>query len=307
MVYGKKQKGFTLLEVLLVVGAIGILAGIVVLAINPARQLAKLRNSTRTSNTRTILDAISQHSLDNGGLLLNQISTTNYQVLGTSATGCNMQCGTTGATGSSTTNIALNKPASASSSYPLASTTPAKANDGIATTFWINHFSSGTNNVWWRVDLGSEKSINKAGITWYNSAGTYNCNSLIFQGSNDDNTYNNILGPINTASSPQNAEYTFNTASYRYWRLFCNQGVNATFLLFREVALYESVDQPVITENACLDLSSELVPKYLTDIPFDPKFGGSNKTYYAVKGTGTGRLEVRSCSPELDEVIEFLK
>lgn len=65
----KKQSGFTLIEILLVVAALAILAGIVVLAINPNKQLGDTRNSERSTSVSTILNAVYQYALDNNGSL----------------------------------------------------------------------------------------------------------------------------------------------------------------------------------------------------------------------------------------------
>ena len=69
MIKKQDQKGFTLLEILLVVAAIAILAGIVIIAINPTKQLGETRNAQRRSDVNTILNAVYQYSLDNSGSL----------------------------------------------------------------------------------------------------------------------------------------------------------------------------------------------------------------------------------------------
>ena len=62
-----KNKGFTLIEILVVIGIIAILATIVLIAINPARQFAQANNTQRTSNVNAILNAIGQYMADNKG------------------------------------------------------------------------------------------------------------------------------------------------------------------------------------------------------------------------------------------------
>ncbi|MEX0930554.1 MAG: type II secretion system protein [Candidatus Paceibacterota bacterium] len=69
------QRGFTLIEILLVVAAIVILAGIVIVAINPAKQLADTRNAEREANVNAIADAIQQYAIDNNGILPSALPT----------------------------------------------------------------------------------------------------------------------------------------------------------------------------------------------------------------------------------------
>ena len=64
----KKNKGFTLIELLVVMGIIAIIATIVLIAINPARQFKQSRDTQRTSNVNTILNAIGQNIADNKGI-----------------------------------------------------------------------------------------------------------------------------------------------------------------------------------------------------------------------------------------------
>ncbi len=64
----KNKKGFTLIEILVVIGIIAVLAAVVLIAVNPARQFKIARDSQRLSNVTAILNAVGQNLSENRGL-----------------------------------------------------------------------------------------------------------------------------------------------------------------------------------------------------------------------------------------------
>ena len=65
----KHSKGFTLVELLVVIGIVGILLAITLVAINPARQFAQANNAKRSADVNAILNAVTQLKVDSRGTL----------------------------------------------------------------------------------------------------------------------------------------------------------------------------------------------------------------------------------------------
>lgn len=81
-----RKKGFTLLEILLVVAIIAILAGIVIFAINPNKQLTDTRNAQRQADVNTILNAAYQYTVDSNGVIPATITATPTEICKTGGT-----------------------------------------------------------------------------------------------------------------------------------------------------------------------------------------------------------------------------
>lgn len=86
-------KGFTLIEILVVIGIIAILAAMVIVAINPGRQFAQARNSQREAGVATILDAIGQNMADNKGASLSTTTCADIHVAPTTTVAINIGTG----------------------------------------------------------------------------------------------------------------------------------------------------------------------------------------------------------------------
>lgn len=95
--------GFTLIELLVVMAIVSILATSLVVAINPARQMAKARDSQRESHLTAIVSAVLQYSSEHSGEMPDTDGDPDTNNFPTTATciGTSVSCFNLGAAGES--------------------------------------------------------------------------------------------------------------------------------------------------------------------------------------------------------------
>jgi len=83
----RSNRGFTLIEILVVIGIIAVLSAVVLVAINPARQFKLARDSQRVSNVTAILNAVGQNMAEHKGIFDCPVQpTTTAKVISSDAT-----------------------------------------------------------------------------------------------------------------------------------------------------------------------------------------------------------------------------
>lgn len=82
----RSLSGFTLVELIVVIGILSALLAIVLVAINPGRQFSQANNTQRRSDVNALLNGVHQRAADNRGALPTGIDTTVRTVCGPTGT-----------------------------------------------------------------------------------------------------------------------------------------------------------------------------------------------------------------------------
>lgn len=82
------KNGFTMIELMMVIGIISVLSTIMLVALNPAQKFSQANNTKRRTDTNAILNAISEYAADNKGALPAGITTTTQIISNTGANIC---------------------------------------------------------------------------------------------------------------------------------------------------------------------------------------------------------------------------
>ncbi|MCD4680306.1 MAG: type II secretion system GspH family protein [Bacteroidales bacterium] len=329
------KKGFTLIELLIVIAVIAVISAVVFIALDPLTRFKDARDTQRWSDLVSTIDAIKLYQIDNSGHFPSGIDE-NWRMLGTDMSGCDVDCG--GAVSVDSTDISVRVISStddaeerdppggfisrASTDLELVDDDATEQEVGIrfqsinipngATVnsvyieFTVDEVDSGiTNLVFYGQDIDdadnfsdtsgdiSSRTKTSANVSW--------SNILSWDTVGETKTSSN-LAPIvqeiiNRAgwSSGNDIVFIITGSGERTAEAYDSGSLDAPLLLVNYSTTTSSGG--ITLESACLDLSTVLSSK-LSSIPYDPSFGSSEKTYYAIQRKSNGILELYSCSAE---------
>ena len=140
----KFRKGFTMVELIIVIAIIAVLAAGVFVAIDPARRLHETRNSRRSTDVASLLDALIKYQADNNGTHYSTVASATagtFYSIGTAATGCDTTC-TAKTTAAACLDLSA-LPANYLASVPVDPSTGTAAN----TDYYVSKSATGTLTV----------------------------------------------------------------------------------------------------------------------------------------------------------------
>lgn len=108
---GSKRRGFTLIELIIVIAIIAIIVAAVFVAIDPAKRLNTSRNSRRNQDATALASGLQLWRTDiitagNTPAAVSDGNATTWQQIGTATTGCNIACN--GSTNDTTAGSCMN-------------------------------------------------------------------------------------------------------------------------------------------------------------------------------------------------------
>ncbi|PLX26884.1 hypothetical protein C0583_05530 [Candidatus Parcubacteria bacterium] len=91
------KRGFTLVELLIVIGIIAVLAALAFVSLDPLARFQDSRNAQRSTDSAAVLNALRLDQVDNGGTHhanVAALTVNRYYQIGEATTGCDTTCST---------------------------------------------------------------------------------------------------------------------------------------------------------------------------------------------------------------------